>query len=102
MTCRHTTSKVIGTREEGHRNAKATTFRYIKGRRRECLECGKRFNTFELSCKQLEYFMNLLSKIKHRLGASRMTKTHIVIIAVLEEEITNLKLRLAKLEGPDE
>jgi transcriptional regulator NrdR family protein len=53
MTCKHTKSLVYDSREEGHTNAAARPYRYLQSRRRECLDCGHRFRTFELTEEQL-------------------------------------------------
>jgi transcriptional regulator NrdR family protein len=52
--CRHTRSKVTASREEGHTDTPKRSFRYIKFRRRECLDCGAKFVTFELTDEQLK------------------------------------------------
>jgi len=54
MTCRHTVSKVINSRPEGHTDAMAQKFRYLQFRRRKCCDCGAKFNTYEMTRHQVE------------------------------------------------
>jgi len=52
-TCRHTRFKTVRAHVEGHRKATNQPFRYQVFRRRECLDCGERFNTYELTESQI-------------------------------------------------
>lgn len=54
MICRHTRSQVTDSREEGHNYASMREFRYIKRRRRKCIDCQERFTTYELTVEMME------------------------------------------------
>lgn len=73
--CRHLNSSVVDSRIEGDDNAKYAEFSYIRYRRRRCIHCGFRFNTFELTINQIDKWAeglharsdNLLTQLRHLL-----------------------------------
>lgn len=64
MNCKnHTRTTIHNSRDEGHRNAPVQPFRYVKYRRRICLDCGERFTTYEMHDSQLKRLLKLAGKL---------------------------------------
>jgi transcriptional regulator NrdR family protein len=87
MKCRHANSITLTSRGQGRPNAKDAPFAFVKYRRRECLGCGARFGTFELTEKTIKAISKAgpISKIGKR--KPNRTKTP------SKGRVTTIKLR---------
>jgi transcriptional regulator NrdR family protein len=77
--CRHTRSQVTDSREEGHRHASMQEYRYLKRRRRKCIDCGHKFTTYEMTREGLEAM--------DERATARLARIHAALRELLEEDM---------------